>query len=86
MRIEGDQSTHSELYLPIIIDGKAVAVISIEENEPNSFDLEEVQLVEILGSHLTSALERIYRQNQLVEMREAHFMELVRARILHSTV
>jgi len=76
-RVEGDKRTHSELDVPIIIDGKAVAVISIEENEPNSFDLEEVQLVEILGNHLTSALERIYRQNQLVEMREAHVMELV---------
>jgi PAS domain S-box-containing protein len=75
-RIGGAQSL-SELDVPIIVDGEPVAVISVEEDEPNSFDVEEVQLVEILANHFASALGRIRYNKRLVELREAHIKELV---------
>ncbi len=75
-RIAGAQSL-SELDVPVIIDGEPVAVLSVEEDEPDSFDLEEVQLVEILANHFASAIGRIRHNNQLVELRESHIKELV---------
>lgn len=75
-RVGGAQSL-SELDVPIIVDGEPVALISVEENEPNGFDVEEVQLVEILANHFASALGRIRYNNRLVEMREAHVKELI---------
>lgn len=76
-RYEGDNKTLSELDIPVIVDDEAIAIITIEEDKLNSFDLEEVQLMEILANHFASALGRIIHNQQLTEMRETHVKELI---------
>ncbi len=72
-----DLQSGSELDVPIIVDGEPVALITVEEEKPDSFSVEEVQLVEILGNHFASALGRIKHHRELMQMREDHIMELV---------
>ena len=67
----------SELDVPILVDGEPVALITVEEEKPDSFSVEEVQLVEILGNHFGSALGRIKHHREMMRMREDHIMELV---------
>jgi PAS domain S-box-containing protein len=72
-----DIKSRSELDVPVIVEGEPIAVISIEEEEFNSFSLEEVQLVEILANHFASAIGRIGHHKELIEIREAHILELL---------
>lgn len=72
-----DSKSASELDVPIIVDNIPIALITIEEEQPDSFSVEEVQLVEILANHFASALGRIKHHHELMQMREAHIMELV---------
>ena len=72
-----DAKSQSELDVPVIVDGKPVALITIEEDQAESFSVEEVQLVEILANHFASALDRIRHHSELMKMREDHIMELV---------
>ncbi len=76
-RFEDDVQTSSELDIPVIVEDEVVALITIEEDKPDSFDLEEVQLMEILANHFASALGRITHNQQLTDMRESHVKELV---------
>jgi len=75
-RVSGVKSL-SELDVPVLVDDVPVALITIEEDKPDSFSVEEVQLVEILANHFASALERIRHHSELMKMREDHIMELV---------
>lgn len=72
-----DAKSLSELDVPVLVDDVPVALITIEEEKPDSFSVEEVQLVEILANHFASALERIRHHGDLMKMREDHIMELV---------
>ncbi|MCB2171715.1 GAF domain-containing protein, partial [archaeon] len=72
-----DAKSLSELDVPVLVDDVPVALITIEEEKPDSFSVEEVQLVEILANHFASALERIRHHGDLMKIREDHIMELV---------
>ncbi|MCW4014691.1 MAG: ATP-binding protein [Candidatus Bathyarchaeota archaeon] len=72
-----DVKSLSELDVPILVNDVPVALITIEEDKTDSFNVEEVQLVEILANHFASALERIRHHSELMKMREDHIMELV---------
>jgi len=76
-RPEGVPESLSELDVPIIVDGKAIAVINIEKQEINAFTEEEVQLVEILADHFASSLDRLMQDQAMRSLREAHLMDLV---------
>lgn len=76
-RSEGSVESLSELVVPILVDGEAIGVINVEENIKNAFTVEEVQLVEILANHFSSALTRIKNDTVIRDMREAHLLEMV---------
>ncbi len=76
-RPEGVAPSLSELDVPVIIDGRAVAVINIEEQETDAFSEEDVQMVEILADHFASSLERLMQERTMRALREAHLMDLV---------
>jgi len=76
-RPEGVPGSLSELDVPIIIEGRAVAVINVEKQEINAFSEEDVQLVEILADHFASSLDRLIQERMMRDLREAHLMELV---------
>lgn len=53
------QPSRSEIAVPISIDGKVVAVINVENTRVNAFDWSDVKIVEMLGNHFSSAIQRI---------------------------
>jgi PAS domain S-box-containing protein len=67
----------SELAVPVVIDGRVIAVIDIESVELGAFDSNDQRLVEILANHIASAINRIYSQQRLEELREKQHDELV---------
>lgn len=72
-----DVKSRSELDVPVFVEGEPIALITIEEEEFDSFSLEEVQLVEILARHFASSIGRIRHHKELIEIREAHILELL---------
>ncbi|MBT3283187.1 GAF domain-containing protein [Candidatus Bathyarchaeota archaeon] len=76
-RPEGVPESLSELDVPIIVDGRAIAVINIEKQEINAFTDEETQMVEILADHFANSLDRLMQDRAMRTLREAHLMEMV---------
>ena len=57
--VRGIANSNSELDVPVIINGEAVAVINIESENMNAFDEVDRELMETLALHVSSALQRI---------------------------
>ena len=76
-RPEGTRPSLSELDVPIIVEGRAIAVINIEEQEKDAFTEENVQMVEILANHFASSLGRMLHDRMMRGLREVQLMELV---------
>lgn len=55
----------SEIAVPVVSQGKTVAVINVERKEPNAFSLQDKDLLETLGSHMASSYDRINHINNL---------------------
>lgn len=58
----------SELAVPIIIENKVVGVLNVENKKPNAFTLEDQHLLEIFAIHISAALERINRIDDLEQL------------------
>ena len=76
-RKSGEQETLSELDVPIIVGNRAVALINVEDQMIDSFSEDERWMIEILGGHVGSAIQRINQEKHMTSIREAHLMELV---------
>ena len=61
----------SELDVPVKIDGRVVAVINLEEREPDSFSEEDKEIVEILAENIASAISRIKQHKVIRKSKEA---------------
>jgi PAS domain S-box-containing protein len=57
--VQGSVNSRSELDVPVIVNGKTVAVINLESEELNAFDNVDKELIETLALHVASALQRI---------------------------
>jgi GAF domain-containing protein len=55
---EGIQSV---LVVPVKRDGEVVASIDMGSSRPNAFTEEDVKLVEFVGEHIASAMDRLVR-------------------------
>lgn len=58
----------SELAVPVILDGKTVAVLNIESAHPAAFTEGDQMLLEIVGMHVSSAMNRL-RQVEALQSR-----------------
>ena len=76
-RKEGDDESLSELDIPVVVNGESVAIINVEDQMVDSFSEEEIQMIEILGTHISSAIQRMDHVKQVARIREAHLLELV---------
>jgi PAS domain S-box-containing protein len=65
-RFNPDTAVRSQICLPLADHG----VLVIGSPEPNAFDDTDVSLAETLADHVTTALERIERENELQHQRE----------------
>lgn len=59
---------HSSIGLPLVVDGKAVSVLTLYVKEPNFFDKEEVDLLTELASNISIGMESIARQHKLQKL------------------
>ena len=57
----------SELDVPVIVYDEVVAVINLEHERENVFNMADVQLLRILAQHVASAITRIRAQNSRME-------------------
>jgi GAF domain-containing protein len=55
----GQRGIQSELATPVIIQGEVEAVISVESTLKGAFTDSDVQILEIIAQHISSALERL---------------------------
>lgn len=56
---KGPPSTLSELAVPVLVDGVAVAVLNVESAKPDSFATEDQTLLETLAIHVGSSVRRL---------------------------
>jgi len=55
----------SELAVPVIVEGKTVAVLNVESSQLNAFNDEDQRLLETLAVHVGSALGRLRHEEEL---------------------
>jgi len=75
----------SELDVPVIVDHRAVAVITVQSEEAGFFTEQDKRVIEILAEHVASAIRRLREQaeqqryEERLEALHAHATELGRA-------
>ncbi|MBN2334488.1 PAS domain S-box protein [Candidatus Bathyarchaeota archaeon] len=75
--LEGYSESRSELVSPIISDGEAIGVLNVESTSLNTYKKEDMQLLEILASHLSSSLRRIESKTMLENLSRRHVDEVL---------
>lgn len=71
----GVPKTLSELAVPVLLNGDAVAVINLEDERLGVFDADDQKLIETLAMHVSSAVERI-RNVELLRASEEKYRTL----------
>ena len=74
---EGNVKSLSELDVPIIIAGETVGVLNVEGKLPNMFTEKELQLLELLAVHVSTAIDRLNREGEVEKMRQEQFRNLI---------
>ena len=80
-----DGETLSELDVPIKIGESVVALINLESNQVGGFQEEDQVLVETLGLHVGSALDRLNRENVLNETLDELAVSELRSRLFRES-
>ena len=57
----------SELCIPVLAEDEVIAIINIESSELNAFSDQDVQLVEIVANHVSSALQHLEHIDEILE-------------------
>lgn len=65
-RLEEIPETLSELDVPIKVDDEVIAVINVESEEVEAFDIEDKKLLEILAQNVASGIEIIRQRERLM--------------------
>jgi PAS domain S-box-containing protein len=73
---DGAPVMKSDLVVPVVLDGKAEAVINVESPKPSAFTEDDMKLVETLGTHASSAISRVRRVETLQRLVEEKTAEL----------
>jgi PAS domain S-box-containing protein len=73
---DGEPTMKSDLVVPVILDGRADAVINVESLNQGAFTDEDMRLVETLGTHASSAISRVRRVETLQRLVEEKTAEL----------
>jgi len=77
-----EESTRSELDIPLKVHGKLIGVFNFQHQEVNQFSPERIQLLEALAGHVATAIEnaRLFKNER--EEKERMARELDEARIV----
>ncbi len=73
------EATQSQIILPILIDGKAAGIVSIEKDTPDGFTEFELQSVTTLINHCAPVLAnaRLYHRVQTANYAKSEFVSIV---------
>jgi PAS domain S-box-containing protein len=69
----------SELAVPVVVNNETVAILNVENTAVDAFTGQDQMLLEILASHVRSALSRLWQQEELKRY-SGHLEELVEER------
>ncbi|MCW4049907.1 MAG: PAS domain-containing sensor histidine kinase [Candidatus Bathyarchaeota archaeon] len=75
--LKGSIPSLSELDVPVIVDGKTVAVLNVEQNKLNAFNEDHRTLLETLAAHVQTAIYRLDREKEIETIRNRHISDLV---------
>lgn len=64
-----EATTRSEIVVPVKVGGEVVAVVNVENPRLNAYSQDDVSIMEMLGNHFSSAIERIRATEARVEYR-----------------
>ena len=80
-----EESTRSEVDIPLIIKDRLIGVFSIQHHEINAFDQERIELLESLAAHIAIAIEnaRLFRNEKMERERISNELKDARNIQLH---
>lgn len=61
----------SLLFVPLLMEGRSLGVLSVQHPEPNAFDEEDRYLLELLATHVSLALSNLWLYGHLRRLHEA---------------
>ena len=76
----------SEIAVPVVSQGKTVAVINVEKKELNAFSLQDKELLETLGSHMSSAYDRINQIHNLEQQIKERTEQLRKTELKYQSI
>ncbi len=63
--VAGIPGVQSELAVPVEFDGHVIGVIDVESLELDAFDLNDVKLIQILASHMATAIGNLEQRSEI---------------------
>ncbi len=63
--VAGIPGVNSELAVPVEFDGRTLGVIDVESLELDAFDLNDVKLIQILASHMATAIGNLEQHSEI---------------------
>ncbi|MFH1143464.1 MAG: GAF domain-containing protein, partial [Candidatus Eisenbacteria bacterium] len=67
--LEARAATHSEMAVPLIVQGELVGIFNLESDRPNAFSEEDLESLNAFGLHAAIAIQRAWLHQQSVEKR-----------------
>jgi PAS domain S-box-containing protein len=82
---ETDSQTRSELAVPIVVEDEVVAVLNVESRKLAAFGEKDVELLQILASHISTAISNMKKRKE-IENRSLQQLLLLKssAELIHS--
>jgi len=77
--VEGSIQALSELAVPVKVTDRVMAVLNVESDRVNAYDVDDRRLLETLAHHVSSALDRLERVGSLERLVEERTGELLDA-------
>jgi PAS domain S-box-containing protein len=75
--LEGSLLSLSELDVPIILGENVVGVLNVEGKSPNMFTENDMQALKLLSIHVSTAIDRLNKQNEVTKLRDEQFKRLI---------
>jgi PAS domain S-box-containing protein len=74
---QGSVHSLSEVDVPIILGDEVVGVLNAEGQSTNMFTDNDVQALKILSIHVSTAIDRLNKQNEMKKLRDHQFNALI---------
>ena len=75
--LEGTVQSLSELDVPIILGENVVGVLNVEGKKPNMFTENDVRALKLLAIHVSTAIDRLNKQNEVKKLGDDQFKRLI---------